>query len=882
MLRGFGALRSGATDAPPVGGKLARPLPPTPHPFPPVVVSSPPPLPVTEALPALRDALASRGVAVLVAPPGAGKTTVVPPALLDAPWLAGGRILLLEPRRLAARAAASRMAAMRGEPVGGTVGWRMRGDTRTSSRTRIEVVTEGVLTRLLLDDPALEGVGAVLFDEFHERSLHGDTGLALALEARAVLRDDLRLLVMSATIDGARVATLLGDEAHGPAPVIESAGRTFPVTTSWRPPRAGQDVVQAACGAVREAIAAHEGDVLVFLPGAAEIRRAAEALDGTLGDTVDVHPLFGLMDAAAQDAAIAPAPRGRRKVVLATSIAETSLTIEGVRVVVDGGVARVPRFSARTGMTRLETVRVSRASADQRRGRAGRVAPGHCIRCWAEHDEPALRAHASPEVLEADLAPLALDLACAGIADPRTLAWLDVPPAAAFAQARTLLAALGALDADGRVTGHGRAMARLGTHPRLAHMLLRARDLGAPSLACDVAAVLDERDALRAAPGQPLDPDLALRIDALRGGRRALPAGVSVDPGALQRARELARQLRDRLGVARDADAPDADARLGALVALAYPERVARRREGSGVRLLLRSGNGATLRDAGSALAREPWIACAALDDAGRDATVRTAAAVDEGTVRTLFGDEVVREASVHWDDDAGQVKADEVERLGAIVLRERALRDADPAQLAAAMREGVVARGIAALPWSDAARRTRERLAFVHAHDDSWPAVDDAALLAALDEWLVPHLGAARRWSDLERLDLGALLLDRAGWERRAALERLAPTHVVVPSGSRIPVDYADPHAPVLAVRLQELFGSRETPAVLDGRVPLVLHLLSPAHRPVQVTRDLAGFWRASYADVRKELRGRYPRHSWPDDPLAAPPTHRAKPRGT
>jgi ATP-dependent helicase HrpB len=836
-----------------------------------------PALPVADAVPSLLAALGAHGAAVLVAPPGAGKTTHVPLALLDAPWLAGRKLLLLEPRRLAARAAASRMAATLGEPVGRTVGWRMRGDTRVGAATRIEVVTEGVLTRLLLDDPALEGIGLVIFDEFHERSLHGDTGLALALQSRDVLRDDLRLLVMSATIDGARVASLLGD-----APVVESRGRSFPVTTSWRAPRAGHDVVQSVVGAVREALAEHAGDVLAFLPGAGEIRRAAEALDGTLPGDVRVHPLFGLLDAAVQDAAIAPSPPGTRKVVIATSIAETSLTIEGVRVVVDGGMARVPRFSARTGMTRLETVRVTRAGADQRRGRAGRVAPGHCIRCWAEHEDVALRAHASPEIVEADLAPLALDLACAGIADPGALAWLDAPPAAAFRQARALLATLGALDGDGRVTAHGRAMARAGTHPRLAHMLLRAGELGAPALACDVAAVLDERDPLRAAPGQPLDPDLALRVEALRGGRRALPAGVQADGGALQRCRDLARQFRDRLGLRHDADAPDADTRLGALVALAYPDRVARRRDGSGVRLLLRNGSGAAIRDAGSALARDAWIACAALDDAGRDAVVRTAAALDEATVRALFGDAIVRETTVTWDDDAEVVRALEQERLGAIVLAERPARDLPPDAMARALRDAIAVRGIDTLPWSDAARRVRERLAFMHAHDPAWPAVDDATLLATLDDWLVPHLDGCTRLRDVAALDLGALLLDRVGWERRATLDRLAPTHVTVPSGSRIPVDYADPEAPVLAVRLQELFGARETPAVLDGRVPLVLHLLSPAHRPVQVTRDLAGFWRSSYADVRKDMRGRYPRHPWPDDPLAAPPTARAKPRGT
>ena len=835
-------------------------------------------LPVMAVVPALLDALQVGAAAVLVAPPGAGKTTGVPLALLVAPWLGAQRILLLEPRRLAARAAASRMAHLRGDRVGESVGWRMRGDTRVSAATRIEVVTEGVLTRMLLDDPTLDGVGVVCFDEFHERSIHGDTGLALALQTQALLRPDLRLLVMSATIDGARVASLLGD-----APVITSRGRAFPVTTEFRPPRTGQRMEESAAGAVRDALADHDGDILVFLPGAREIRRVASLLDGTTGTSVDVWPLFGMLDARAQDAAIAPSPPGRRKVVIASAIAETSLTIEGVRVVIDSGWSRVPRYSARSGMTRLETVRVSRASADQRRGRAGRVAPGHCIRCWHEHDDSALRAHGAAEILDADLAPLALDLAGAGVTDAAELSWLDTPPAPAFAQARTLLTALGALDDAGRLTDHGIAMSALGVHPRMAHLLLMARERSLLALACDLVAILEERDPVRATDARLIDPDLALRIDALRNGRRALPAGLTLDEGALARCRETAKALRDRMRVQkRDEQSDDGHAALGMLVALAYPDRIARRRDGTGARYLLRNGSGAFVRDQGSALAREEWIACAALDDSGRDATVQLAAPIDMATVRALYASQLVRTRLVTADPDTGRVRGTVTESLGAITLVERIAEDVSDVECAAALRALIDARWPDALPWSPAATSLRERLAFLHHHDARWPDVSDRALHAELEQWLTPALRSCRTMDDLRRADLGALLLDRVDWSLRSQFDQLAPTHLTVPTGSRIPVNYGDPTLPVLAVRLQELFGAQETPSVLDGRVPLVLHLLSPAQRPVQVTRDLPGFWRTSYADVRKDLRGRYPRHPWPEDPATALPTRRVKPRGT
>jgi ATP-dependent helicase HrpB len=665
--------------------------------------------------------------------------------------------------------------------------------------------------------------------------------------------------------------------------VITSSGRAFPVTTTFRPPRDGQRMEEATVSAVHEALADHEGDVLVFLPGAREIRRVAALLERTIEADIDLWPLFGMLDARAQDAAIAPSPHGHRKVVIASAIAETSLTIEGVRVVVDSGWSRVPRYSARTGMTRLETVRVSRASADQRRGRAGRVAAGHCIRCWHEYDDAALRAHGAAEILDADLAPLALDLAGAGVSDAAELSWLDTPPAAAFATARALLATLGALDSDGRVTSHGTAMSRLGVHPRLAHMLLVAQTRGSVALACDLAAILEERDPIRASDARLVDPDLALRISALRGGRRELPIGLSIDDAAQARCRETAAGLRDRMGLRRaDGDRSDASEELGALVAMAYPDRIARRRDGTGARYLLRNGSGAFLRDQGSPLAREEWIACATLDDAGRDATVQLAAPLDLATLRAIAGEQIVTRRSVVADGSTGRVRGTVVESLGAITIIERIAADVTAQERTGALRAQIVALWPDSIRWSESASRLRQRMAFLHQYDARWPDVSDEALLADLDAWLSPLLSDAHSREDVSRADLGAILLDRVEWSLRAAFDRLAPTHIVVPSGSRIPVDYADAAAPVLAVRLQELFGATSTPSVLDGRVPLVIHLLSPAHRPVQVTRDLPGFWRSSYADVRKDLRGRYPRHSWPEDPTTATPTHRAKPRGT
>ena len=841
------------------------------------------PLPIEPVLPSLREAFTGHRAAVLEAPPGAGKTTVVPLALLGEPWLAGRRIVMLEPRRLAARAAAARMAWTLGERVGETVGYRMRLDTKVGPATRIEVVTEGVLTGMLQDDLALEGVGLVIFDEFHERSLAADTGLALTIAATESLRDDLKLLVMSATIDGVAVARLLGDVV-----VVRSKGRGWPVTTRYAPPRpeqsaAGrrQDIALHVAHVVRDVIATEAGSVLVFLPGAGEIRRVEELLRGTLPPDVSLHALHGSLPIEAQDEAIAPAPPGRRKIVLATSIAETSLTIDGIRVVVDGGLMRIPRFSPRSGMTRLETARVSRASADQRRGRAGRLEPGVCVRCWSAADDAGLVPYTRPEMLDADLAPLALDLASAGFPDPAELRWLDPPPMAAFAQAQELLRLLGALDDRGRITPHGTAMARLGTHPRLAHMLVRAGQSGTESLAAaaTLAALLEERDMLRGASGPP-PADVQLRLDAAaRDVDDAMLAGATVDRGLLQRVRDVAREWRRRARTGWVERRDDSQAMsAGVLMALAYPDRVARRRDAPG-RFLLRNGRGATLPP-GDSLAPSEWIVAAEIDDTGRDGRIMLAAALDPAELMISAADQVVTLDAISWNDATRSVMARRRSMLGALVLTDSAIPDPDSEAIAAALLDGVGRLGIRALPWTPAATVLRQRLGFMHHHEATWPDVSDAALLETLAQWLGPHVHGIRKFDDLQRIDLGEALRDMLGWEQRRRLDELAPERLAVPSGSRIAVDYSDPAAPALAVRLQEVFGLSETPTLLAGRVPVTMQLLSPAYRPVQVTRDLVSFWKNGYFDVRRDLRGRYPKHHWPEDPSTAEAVRGAKRR--
>jgi len=859
-------------------------------------------LPIDELLPEVKAALAAGRGAVIVAEPGAGKTTRVPLALLDEPWLAGRKIVMLEPRRLAARHAARYMARSLGESVGETIGYRVRADARVGPRTRIEVVTEGVLTRMLQEDPALSDAGLVIFDEFHERSLHADLGLALCLQARELFREDLRLVVMSATLEAEPVAALLGG-----APVLASPGRSYPVETVYVSRRSGalgaagagsglggrdsgipasfweRDVVEV----ILKALAERDGDALVFLPGMAEIRRVEERLREALaGRPVVVAPLHGALPQEAQDRALMPAPPGSRKVVLGTSVAETSLTVEGIRIVVDSGWMRVARFSPRTGMTRLETVPVSRASADQRRGRAGRVAPGVCYRMWTEEEHARLAPANTPEVLEADLAGLALELAVWGVDDPGELAWLNPPPEAAWRQAKELLETLGALDGAGRVTEHGRRMAALGVHPRLAHMMLGAAETGRARLACELAVLLGGRDVMRGEAAR--DADIRRRVEALRG------KGDGADDRALAMMREEARMLFRRLeatqGQADTANAdvgrgPDAGTKerggsgdpddCGILLAFAYPDRIGRRRPDG--RYLLSGGRGAVLPD-NQPLAREEFLVAAEMDDAGADGLIRLAAPLEGDWTRALERF-IRRETEVRWDAESRAVRARERLRIGAVTLREMPAPDPDPDAVAEALLAGVRETGLELLPWTRETRQFCLRAQFMRRFDPAWPDFSDEALLATLPEWLGPHTAGMRSAADLHRLDLRAALAFRLTWEQRRRLDEWAPTHLAVPSGSRLSVDYSDPEGPVLAVRLQELFGLAETPRIAGGRVPVTLHLLSPAMRPVQVTRDLASFWRTTYAGVRKELKGRYPKHDWPEDPLAAAPSR--GPRG-
>lgn len=824
-------------------------------------------LPIEPALPELRRALADHRNVVLQAPPGAGKSTGVPLALLPERWRGDARIVMLEPRRLAARAVAARMAQTLGEPVGRTVGFRTRLETKVSKDTRIEVVTEGILTRWLQRDPTLEGVALVIFDEFHERSLNADLGLALCLDAQETVRDDLRLLVMSATLDGAAVAKLLGD-----APIVTAEGRAFPVTTHYRErldmrssrPQF-EDMPQIVARTIARAIEDEPGDVLAFLPGQGEIRRAQRFLEETsLPPGVRVLPLFGELSPQEQDAAIQPSPRGDRKIVLATNIAETSLTIEGVRIVVDSGQERRSRFDPATGMSRLELGSISRASADQRRGRAGRIQAGVCYRLWSEAEHAGLSAQTAPEIVGADLAPLALELANWGIADPSALRWLDPPPSATFAQARDLLRSLDAIAADGRVTTHGRALARMATHPRLAHMIVRGAELGMQTTALQIAAVLGERDLLRT-HGQDRNVDLRFRVEALRG-ERSLPAGVSLDQGAKQRALRsidlLARQLEQ---TSRD-DPKLGNFDVGRLLALAYPDRIAQSR-GAGGRYLLSSGRGAQLPPAQS-LAQSEFLVVADLDAGDREALIRLAAPISRELLEADFAAHIEHRERFEWDSREQSVIAQDERWLGALKLYERRIDKPDPSRMLGAMLDGVRELGLTALPWTKPARALQTRLIFAKRFDERaptpWPDVSDSALMEHLDDWLAPWLTDMSRRDHLSRLNMHDMLISQLDWNAQQRLDMFAPTHLLVPSGSRIPIDYTE-ESPTVAVRLQEVFGMRETPTIAEGRIPLTLQLLSPARRPVQVTRDLESFWARGYLDVKKELKGRYPKHYWP-----------------
>lgn len=808
-------------------------------------------LPIHAVLEPLKAALASGPVAVLAAPPGAGKTTVVPLALLDQPWLDGGRILLLEPRRLAARAAADRMAKSLGEQAGDTVGYRTRLQSRIGPKTRIEVVTEGVFTRMILDDPALEGIGAVLFDEFHERSLDADLGLALARESQTLLRDDLRLLVMSATLDTTGVARLLDG-----APIIEAEGRMYPVETRYLGRNAAERFEDAMARAIRQALADEAGSILAFLPGQGEIHRTVRSLGDRLPADVDLAPLFGAMDKGEQDRAIEPATPGRRKVVLATSIAETSLTIEGVRVVIDGGLSRVPRFEPSSGLTRLATVRVSRSSAEQRRGRAGRVEPGVCYRLWDEEQTRGLVPHQNPEIREADLTSFALDLARWGARLPDGLALLDPPPAGAFAEARKVLTRLEALDADGGLTDHGKRLAAIPLSPRLAHMLAVAADAGEADLGARIAAVLSE-------PGLGgSSVDLSERLKGLERDRtpRARDAGKLIDRWAAAA----------RKGAGKGPGGAD----VGILLAEAFPERVAKARGKPG-EYLLASGRGAFL-DATDPLAREPWLAVAELGGGDARDRIRLAAPVDPANLehRLEVEERLTKEPS-------GRLVLKRLRRIGAIVVDEKLMGAPDRASITAALRTEVEAEGLKAIRWGERASALRARLAFVGRLDEGWPDVSDDGLLNEREVWLWPLLDNVQSLDAINDTALEGGLRALIPWDRVRLLDVLAPVRLETPLGSAA-IDYSAEGGPQVDIRVQELFGVTVHPTVGGNRVPLTLSLLSPARRPVQMTKDLPGFWAGSWKDVRADMRGRYPRHPWPEDPSVAEATNRAKPRGT
>lgn len=820
-----------------------------------------PTLPIDPVLPALTAALA-RGHGVLTAPTGSGKTTGVPLALLDAPWLGDNGILMLEPRRPAARMAATRMAAVLGEAVGGRVGYQVRHERRVGPRTRCEVVTEGILTRRLQRDPELTGVGLLIFDEFHERSLDADLGLALALDVVANLRPDLRILVMSATLDAAAVAGLLGD-----APVISGEGRAHPVMVQHAE-RPIADPVDAMPATIRRALAEQSGDLLVFLPGAGEIARVAARL-GDPGD-VAVLPLHGALSLAEQERALRPAPGDGRRVILATDIAETSLTIEGVGVVIDSGLTRKPRFEPGRGLTRLVTMPIALASAEQRAGRAGRLGPGVCIRLWTHAEEQGRAVRRPAEILEADLAGLVLELAVWGVREPAALCWLDAPPAGAWAQGRDLLIALGALDAGGAPTPLGRRMAALPTHPRLARMLLGASG-PARGLAADLAALLGERDPWVARPGQPRPADLGERLAALAAWRARRPCGVC-DPRRLAAIDRASAQFRRLLGQG-EAGAGGAD-EPGALLALAWPDRVARNRGGRDGRLLLANGSGAVLPP-DDALATAAWLVVADLDAGTGDHRVRGALPISESALRAAFAGAIERRRSLVWDEARGAVCAADEERLGALVLDSRPAPIDAPEQ-ALDLLLGAIARDPTRhLPWTPAARALQARLALARRWepDGDWPDLGDDWLLEHLADWLGPWLAGKTRLAEVRALDLVAVLNDRLGHARVRRLDGLAPVAIDTPAGTRRPIDYLSGDEPVLALPMQELFGAATTPCIGDGRRPLLVHLLSPAGRPLQVTRDLAGFWRGAYGEVRKEMRGRYPKHHWPEDPAGSAP---------
>lgn len=837
-------------------------------------------LPIDAALPGLLQAFQERDEVVLQAPPGAGKTTRVPLALLNEPWLQGQTIIMLEPRRLAARAAAERMAAELGERVGDTVGYRIRLESKVSSSTRIEVVTEGILARRLQEDPSLDGVGLVIFDEYHLRNLDADLALALTLHGRELFRDDLplKVLLMSATLEGERLSRLLND-----APIVTSEGRMYPVTTIWgKPQQLGDYIEPRVIATCLDALEEQSGSVLIFLPGQAEIRRVHQGLQDNLQHRQDILlcPLHGELDLSAQRAAIDPAPPGKRKVVLATNIAETSVTINGVRVVIDAGLERVPRFDPRSGMTRLDTQRISKASATQRAGRAGRLEPGCCYRLWSEAQHEQLAGFSTPEIQQADLAGLALQLARWGVL-PSDLRWLDTPPAAAYAQACVLLRRLGALDHAQRLTAHGRDMAELPAHPRIAHLLLRGHALGLTNQASDIAALLGERDIQRGG-GADLHSRLAMLAQEHRASRD--------DQGKVLRARQLARQYRSYLRgpVTEAVDDPDQPKWIGALLALAYPDRIAQQRRAGGAEYRLANGRAALFAEP-DALMKHPWLVIADLGSrqGQREERIYLAADLAPALFDTVLKDQVSQLDELDWDEREGVLRAERQLKIGELILSSVPLVTIDESARTKALGNYVQRKGLELLPWTTELRQWQSRVALLRSLDldrdgaSEWPDLSDSKLLASLDLWLAPYIGKVTRLSHFGQLDLSSILRNLLPWPLPQQLESQAPQTITVPSGSNIRIDYSE-QPPILAVRLQELFGLSDTPRIASGRQVLKLHLLSPARRPVQVTQDLANFWRSTYNEVKKDLKGRYPKHHWPDDPLEAEATARAKPRGT
>lgn len=835
-------------------------------------------LPIHEVLPQLRTQLADRAAVVLSAPPGSGKTTVAPLALLAEPWLAGQTILLLEPRRLAAKLAAGFMARQLGEEVGQTVGYRVRFEAKVSPVTRVEVVTEGVLTRRMQDDPELAGVGLVIFDEFHERSLQGDLALALCLDVMTGLREDLKLLIMSATLDTGAISRLLGD-----APVVMGQGQSYPVGVEHcrtEPLPLPREIAKQMAGAIHRGLAEQPGDILAFLPGAAEIRYTEALLSSALvPGEIAIHPLYGDLSLAAQTAAVQPDPKGRRRIILATPIAETSLTIEGIHTVVDSGWKRSPQFDPNSGLSRLTTQRISHASATQRTGRAGRLGPGYCYRLWSTGEDHGLKPFDPAEILTADLSQLVLDLARWGVHAPEALSWLDPPPAGHFAQAQAVLLTLGALDQQGRITPLGKKMADLPAHPRLGHMLLAAAQHNAIPLACDLAALLSERDISK---GRDRSADIEDRLHALAAFRSEGPVAaksMEADTDGCRRVIQTSRQLQEHLP--KPARHQGGDATAGELLALAFPDRIAQRRSEGRGQYKLASGRGAVL-PAHDRLAAHEYLAVAELDAGKIEGRIFLAAPIAKEALLSLFAHRLQREDKVSWEEQSRTVKSQRILRLGELVLEAAPLAKPSSEAVQAALLSGLRSLGLTALPWSDKARELQARMESIRLWqpEAGWPEVSDESLLENLDQWLSPYLTGMRSAEQLKKLDLFAILAARLDWQQQSHLDREAPSHLTVPSGSKVRLHYTPGEPPVLAVRLQEMFGLADTPRICHDTVPVLLHLLSPAQRPMQITQDLRGFWEGAYHEVKKELRGRYPKHHWPDDPWQAQPTSRIKPR--